>query len=297
MLHKTDNETIMQLKDKHLTAELSIYVENIADNRKNISAITMVHFHNKLGIAYFFVIRPFHKIIVKTLLNKSIKDISKPSARDTKKKNMKEFWNKRFMEKQCIWGNEPSNIAILCEKLFKENNVKDILIMGVGYGRNGKYFIENGYNVDGIEISEEAINIGKQFAPKINFINGSVLDMSLNKKYDAIFCYDIMQLFRKNERKMIAKNCIKHCKDNGIIMLSCLSINDVLFGKGNEIEENTFEIREGLTVHFSNEKEMKNMDEELSVVEIEYSTEKIEGEKERNRIYGIYNVLRRSAAF
>jgi ribosome-binding factor A len=77
MLHKTDNETIMQLKDKHLTAELSIYVESVTDNRKNISAITMVHFHNKLGIVYFFVIRPFHKIIVKTLLNKSIKDISR----------------------------------------------------------------------------------------------------------------------------------------------------------------------------------------------------------------------------
>jgi SAM-dependent methyltransferase len=203
---------------------------------------------------------------------------------------VKEFWNKRFMEKQYIWGSKPSIIAILCEKIFKENNVKDILIMGVGYGRNGKYFIENGYNVDGIEISEEAINIGKQFSQKINFINGSVLDISLNKKYDAIFCYDIMQLFQKNERKRIVENCIKHCKGNGIIMLSCLFNNDILFGRGNEIEENTFEIKEGLTVHFSNEEEMKNIDEELNVIKIEYSVEKIEGEKERNRIYGIYNI-------
>jgi hypothetical protein len=77
ILHKNDNETVVQLKDKHLTAELSIHVEDIADNRKSISAITMVHFHNKLGIAYFFIIRPFHKIIVKTLLNKSINDISR----------------------------------------------------------------------------------------------------------------------------------------------------------------------------------------------------------------------------
>jgi 2-polyprenyl-3-methyl-5-hydroxy-6-metoxy-1,4-benzoquinol methylase len=203
---------------------------------------------------------------------------------------MKEFWNKRFMEKQYIWGNKPCNIAILCEKIFKENDVKDILIMGIGYGRNGKYFIKNGYNVDGIEISEEAINIGKQFAPEINFINGSLLDINLNKQYDAIFCYDIMQLFQKNERKMIVKNCIKHCKSNGIIMLSCLSNNDMLFGRGNKIEENTFEIKEGLTVHFSNEEEMKNINEGLNVIKIEYSVEKIEGEKERNRIYGIYNI-------
>jgi len=76
MLNKNDHETIMQIKDKHLTAELSIYIENMTDNRKNISAITMVHFHNRFGVAYFFVIRPFHKIIVKTLLNKSIKNIA-----------------------------------------------------------------------------------------------------------------------------------------------------------------------------------------------------------------------------
>jgi hypothetical protein len=37
---------------------------------------------------------------------------------------------------------------------------KDIeqALMGVGYVRNGKYFVENGYNVDGMEISDEAIN-------------------------------------------------------------------------------------------------------------------------------------------
>jgi 2-polyprenyl-3-methyl-5-hydroxy-6-metoxy-1,4-benzoquinol methylase len=203
---------------------------------------------------------------------------------------MKEFWDKRFMEEQYIFGREPGNITALCEKTFKENNVKDILIMGIGYGRNGKYFVENGYNVDGIEISDEAINIGRRFAPEINFINGSVLDINLNKWYDAIFCYDIMQLFQKKERKIITTNCIKHCKENGIIVLSCLSRNDILFGRGNEIEENTFEIKEGLTVHFSDEEEMKNIDEVLNVLKIEYLTEKREGEKERNRIYGIYSI-------
>ncbi|MDR0374646.1 MAG: class I SAM-dependent methyltransferase [Treponema sp.] len=208
---------------------------------------------------------------------------------------MKEFWDKRFMEEQYIFGREPGDIAILCEKIFKENNVKDILIIGVGYGRNGKYFVENGYNVDGMEISGEAINIGKKFAPDINFINGSVLDTNLNRQYDAIFCYDIMQLFQKNERKIITKNCIKHCKENGIIMLSCLSENDILFGRGNEIEENTFEIKEGLTAHFSNEEEMKNIDEGLNVLKIEYLTEKTKGEKERNRIYGIYSIRNKNS--
>ncbi|MDR1652533.1 MAG: DUF2867 domain-containing protein [Prevotellaceae bacterium] len=35
-----------------------------------ISIITVVHFHNALGKVYFFVIRPFHKIIVKAMIKR-----------------------------------------------------------------------------------------------------------------------------------------------------------------------------------------------------------------------------------
>jgi SAM-dependent methyltransferase len=71
------------------------------------------------------------------------------------------FWNNRFIDKKIIWGIEPSKTTIDCEKIFKKNNIKDILVIGIGYGRNGKYFAKKGYNVDGIEISDEAICIGK----------------------------------------------------------------------------------------------------------------------------------------
>jgi hypothetical protein len=31
------------------------------------------------------------------------------------------YWNNRFIKEQFIWGTEPSSIAIICEKIFKEN--------------------------------------------------------------------------------------------------------------------------------------------------------------------------------
>ncbi|MDR1302332.1 MAG: class I SAM-dependent methyltransferase [Treponema sp.] len=206
---------------------------------------------------------------------------------------MDNFWNKRYITEQLIWGVEPSSITVICEKIFKENNTKDILVIGAGYGRNGKYFVENGYHVDGIEISEEAINIGKIFAPEINFIKGSVLDMNLNKKYDAVFCYDIIQLFQEEKRKTVIENCIKHCKNTGRIMISCLSDKDMLYGIGKMIEGNTFEIRNGLTIHFSNEEEINNIGEKLEIMKLGYSKEKMENDrtgKERDRIYGIYKI-------
>ena len=204
---------------------------------------------------------------------------------------MENFWNNRFIDNQFIWGFEPCNTAIICEKIFRKYDVKDILIIGAGYGRNGKYFTDNAYIVEGIEISEEAISIGKTFAPKVNFIKGSILNINLNKKYDAVFCYDIMQLFLKDEREIIIENCIKYCKNNGIIIISCLSDKDMLFNIGKEIEKNTFVFKEGLTIHFSNKEEMNNLNEKLEIIRLEYSKEceKSKGiEKERNRIIGIY---------
>ena len=204
---------------------------------------------------------------------------------------MENFWNNRFIDNQFIWGFEPCNTAIICEKIFRKYYVKDILIMGAGYGSNGKYFTDNGYIVDGIEISEEAINIGKTFAPKVNFIKGSILDINLNKKYDAVYCYDIMQLLLKDEREIIIENCIKYCKNNGIIIISCLSDKDMLFNIGKEIEKNTFVFKEGLTIHFSNKEEMNNLNKELEIIQLEYSKEceKSKGiEKDLNRIIGIY---------
>jgi len=71
---KSANETVLLLSDKHLDAYLSVHVES-REEHKTISAITLVNFKNKLGRFYFFVIRPFHGMIVKSLLKRSVKRI------------------------------------------------------------------------------------------------------------------------------------------------------------------------------------------------------------------------------
>jgi len=69
---KSNNETILLLSDKHLNAYLSVHIKS-EEVRKTISAITLVNFNNKFGRLYFFVIRPFHGLIVKSLLKRSVK--------------------------------------------------------------------------------------------------------------------------------------------------------------------------------------------------------------------------------
>lgn len=66
---KSENETVLLLSDQHLDAYMSVYLSRKADIQ-TITAITVVHYHNTLGKLYFFFIRPFHKIIVKSMLKR-----------------------------------------------------------------------------------------------------------------------------------------------------------------------------------------------------------------------------------
>ncbi|GHU87624.1 methyltransferase [Spirochaetia bacterium] len=206
---------------------------------------------------------------------------------------MEQYWNERFRKEKFIWGTEPGDITKSCEKIFRQNNTKTILIPGIGYGRNGKYFSDKGYSVDGIEISEEAIKTGKAFVPKINFIQGSVLDMETGKKYDAVFCYDILHLFKKDDRKKALENCIKHIKTDGMIVVSCFSTEDKTYGKGTMVEENTYEVKKDKTVHFYGVEELRNIHEKLIPIRIDHSTEKIKTdsrEDEYDIIYGVFKL-------
>ena len=69
---KNDNETVLLLTDKHLEAYMSVFIEK-KENLQEISTITLVHFKNKLGPIYFFFIKPFHNIVVRSMLKRSIK--------------------------------------------------------------------------------------------------------------------------------------------------------------------------------------------------------------------------------
>src|SRR3546814_9444983 len=91
---------------------------------------------------------------------------------------MTEFWEKSFIENQTRWGFEPTDSAIFANDFFIEKEIKDVLIPGIGYGRNAKLFLDSGIKVTGIEISRTAIDLATQhYGTNMNIYHGSVTDM------------------------------------------------------------------------------------------------------------------------
>jgi len=70
VIENNENEIVMGEVDKHLDFRLSV-LKNSAE--KTISLTTVVHFNNIWGNIYFFPVRPFHKIILKTVLKRYLK--------------------------------------------------------------------------------------------------------------------------------------------------------------------------------------------------------------------------------
>lgn len=66
---QNDNEIVMGENDKHLNFRVSV-IRKESESKRIISVITLVHYNNIWGKLYFFFVKPFHKIIVKSSVNK-----------------------------------------------------------------------------------------------------------------------------------------------------------------------------------------------------------------------------------
>ncbi len=164
---------------------------------------------------------------------------------------MNEIWEESFVENQMIWGFEPADSAISAKDFFLEKEVKDILIPGIGYGRNAKVFIDNGINVTGIEISKTAIELAKENDFNISIHHGSVTDMPFDEKlYDGIFCYALIHLLDSQDRHKFIKDCYNQLKPGGYMIFATISKGTPMYGKGKQLGKDYFEITEGMKIFF-----------------------------------------------
>ncbi len=58
---------------------------------------------------------------------------------------MIDFWENNFKAGNIKWGKEPADSAIIANKIFLTNKIKNILIPGIGYGRNALNFFGKRY--------------------------------------------------------------------------------------------------------------------------------------------------------
>ena len=63
-------EIIWGMPDKHLTFNVSMWCGEHKDSKQKLRITTVVKYNNWFGQVYFFFIRPFHRLIIKSILKR-----------------------------------------------------------------------------------------------------------------------------------------------------------------------------------------------------------------------------------
>jgi ubiquinone/menaquinone biosynthesis C-methylase UbiE len=175
---------------------------------------------------------------------------------------VKQYWDKKYLEKNEIWGYEPSEAAVkLLEYLWKNGIHKgNVLDVACGYGRDAIFFAKNGYKVKGIDISSVAIDIAKSgILDNIEFIVGDLMEMPFESgSFDVVFGNYILHLFPYDLRRKMLEECHRVLKQGGTMVLSVASIDDPDYGVGREVEKNCFVNSRGVTKFYYSKEAVNN---------------------------------------
>ncbi|MGP0016191.1 methyltransferase domain-containing protein [Pseudomonas sp.] len=165
---------------------------------------------------------------------------------------MTEFWETAFTENQLMWGDKPTASALFVRDHFARTGVKEVLIPGIGYGRNAKVFLEHGMSVTGIEISGTAIALARsQLGLQIPVYHGSVLDMPYdNHLYDGIFCYGLIYLLDAEGRAKLIRDCYRQLSPGGQMIFTVISKKAPMYGQGVRLGDDWYERMPGLKMFF-----------------------------------------------
>src|SRR5690606_15517225 len=168
------------------------------------------------------------------------------------------------------WGVEPTASARLAGDYFARTGAKQILIPGIGYGRNAKPFLERGMTVTGIEISETAIALARaRLALEIPIVHGSVTDMPFDDRmYDGIFCYGLIHLLDAASRDKLIRDCYRQLSPGGHMIFIAISKKAPMYGQGPRLGEDWYERLPNLPMYFYDAESAKREFSPYGVLEI-----------------------------
>jgi SAM-dependent methyltransferase len=165
---------------------------------------------------------------------------------------MTEFWEAAFHKMQLAWGLEPTRSAAFACDIFARAGAKNVLIPGIGYGRNAQPFLERRMSVEGIEISETAIELCRsRLGLEIPIVHGSVADMPFDHRtYDGIFCYGLVYLFDAEGRQKLIRDCYGQLEPGGQMVFTVISKKAPMYGQGPRLGDDWYERLPGLPMYF-----------------------------------------------
>ena len=176
-----------------------------------------------------------------------------------------------------MFGLEPSEAAINTLKTFKERNIKKIVELGAGLGRDTLFFAKNSINVQAIDYSPAAIKIINKKIEEhklTNLASAKIFDVRKKlpfKDNSVEACFSHMlycMALTTIEIKYLNSEICRVLKPGGINVYTVRHTEDGDYKNGIHIGEDLYE-NDGFIVHFFSEEKVKQITDGFNIIDIE----------------------------
>jgi len=188
-----------------------------------------------------------------------------------------QHWEASFLSKPEMFGLEPSIAAIKAVKLFKEENIKNIVELGAGLGRDTVFFAQNLIRVEALDYSKASIESITNKSTKLNltkFIKTKIFDVRKKLPFkdssiDGCFSHMLYCMALTNlEIENLNNEICRILKPKGINIYTVRHVNDGDYKNGIHRGEDLYE-NDGFIVHFFSKDKINQLSKGFKVLDIE----------------------------
>ena len=188
-----------------------------------------------------------------------------------------QHWDDNFLSKPEMFGLEPSVAATKAVKSFQDQNIKSIVELGAGLGRDTIFFAKKSINVNALDYSKTSIERIKHKSNEQNltkFINTKFFDIRKKLPFEdnsidgcfshMLYCMALSILDLKNLNNEIHRIL----KPGGINIYTARNTDDGDYKNGIHRGEDLYE-NDGFIVHFFSMDKIKKISKDFKIVKIE----------------------------
>ena len=176
-----------------------------------------------------------------------------------------------------MFGLEPSVAAIKALKTFQEKNIKNIVELGAGLGRDTVFFANNFIHVEALDYSKTSIESITSKSKKLkldNYIKTKIFDVRKKLPFEdnsidgcfshMLYCMALSNLDLENLNNEICRVL----KPGGINIYTVRHTDDGDYKNGTHIGEDLYE-NDGFIVHFFSKDKVNQLSKGFDILDIE----------------------------
>ena len=188
-----------------------------------------------------------------------------------------QHWEKNFLNKPEMFGLNPSVAAEKALKSFQEKNIKSILELGAGLGRDSIFFAKNSIKVHALDYSQTSIESIANKSEKLNlnnFIKTQVFDIRKKLPFEdnSVYgCFSHMlycMALSNSDLKNLNNEICRILKPGGLNIYTVRHTEDGDYRNGIHRGEDLYE-NDGFIVHFFSKDKVKKISKGFKVLDIE----------------------------